>query len=467
MRVAMCLFLAASAARGADYAQVFNVKMFGAAGDKKTLDTLAIQKTIDACHKSGGGVVYFPTGDFLSGTLTLTSGVTLHLSPGATLWGSRNIGDYNPRHLLYARDAENIAIEGGGAINGQGEAFWDQDFKPLARPSPLIELWGCRDVRIQDVRILNAPAWTIHPKNCVRVKIRGISLVNNMKGLNTDGIDPDSSRDVIISDSYIEAGDDCIVLKTTSRGGPVLPCENVTVTNCVLVSSASALKLGTESHADFRHIVFSNCVIRNSRTGIALLNKDGATMEGIHFSNITMQTAPKVGKGVEWPIVIDLEKRAPESRLGRIRDVTLSDIRIYTKGRIMVTGMPESPFERITFRNVTMRVDGWEAVEKERKLRGGTVRKVPGVIDLGSVPAALILAHIRNLDLDGFHVDWDAPAPAPERHVLWGENLDSVRITGFDGRPSRPGGKLAAIQLKDARNVTLNGGSWPPARTRP
>ena len=96
MRLVVVLMFSV-ALTAADYAQVFNVKMFGAAGDRKSLDTSAIQKTIDACNKSGGGVVYFPTGDYLSGTLTLKSGVTLHLSPGATLWGSREIGHYNPR----------------------------------------------------------------------------------------------------------------------------------------------------------------------------------------------------------------------------------------------------------------------------------------------------------------------------------------------------------------------------------
>lgn len=229
--------------------------------------------------------------------------------------------------------------------------------KPLPRPSPLIEIWDSHGIRIQDITILKAPAWTIHPKNCDDVRIRGISLLNNLRGINTDGIDIDSSRNVIISDSHIEAGDDCIVIKTTNRGGgvpgpdgspagtiiPAGPVENVTVTNNVLVSAAAALKLGTESYGDFRHIVFSNNVIRESRTGIALLAKDGGDMEDIRFQNIVMTTAPKWGQGVEWPIEVDIGKRTPES-----------------------------PIENISFRNVLLRMTGYEKIDRVKKMTGGS-----------------------------------------------------------------------------------------------
>jgi polygalacturonase len=95
----------------------------GAKGDGQTLDTAAIQKTIDACHQAGGGVVAFPNGNFLTSTIELKSNVTLRVSPGATLWGSKKMADYAKPHLIYARGAENIAIDGGGTINGNGDAF--------------------------------------------------------------------------------------------------------------------------------------------------------------------------------------------------------------------------------------------------------------------------------------------------------------------------------------------------------
>jgi polygalacturonase len=439
------LFVFALAASAADFAHVHNVKAFGAAGDRATSDTRAIQKAIDSAAAAGGGTVWFPAGTFLSGTLVLRSNVTLHLSPGAVLLGSPRIADYSPAHLIFAEGVENVAIEGGGTIDGNGDAFFDRELKPLKRPSPLIEIRDAKNVRIDGVTVRRAPAWTIHPKNCDGVKIRGISLLNNLRAINSDGIDPDSCRNVIISDCHIEAGDDCIVLKTTNRGGKVLPVENVVVTNCVLVSAASALKLGTESHGDFRNCVFSNCVIRDSRTGIALLAKDGATMENIRFSNIAMTTAPKWGQGVEWPIVVDIEKRTAQSRLSRIRNIDFSDITIATKGRVMVTGLPESPIERISFRNIAISVLGYEEIAKVRKMRGGSHSVAPSTPDYGSIPAVLIFANANRVTVDNVSVTWPESADAPDRAVIYGDRLRDVRIGTLDATASRSGAEAVRI----------------------
>jgi len=425
-----CLF-ALGCALAAPAAE-FDVKSFGAVGDGTTLDTTALQKAIDAASAAGGGVVYFPTGRFLSGTLTLKSRITLELSPGAVLLGSTRMADYPVKHLLYGQNLEDCAIEGGGAIDGQGDAFFDAKMEPLPRPSPLIEIWDSRHLRIEGITIRNAPAWTVHPKNCDDVKIRGISLLNNLRAVNSDGLDIDSSRNVIIADCHIEAGDDCIVLKTTSRGdGPVQPVENVVVTNCVLVSAATALKLGTESHADFRHILFSNCVIRNSRTGIGLLAKDGGTMEDVRFAQIVMTTQPKWGQGLEWPIVVDVEKRTAESRLSHLRDVSFSDITIYSKGRVMVTGLPESPLENVTFRDIAVRLGGYETIKGAKKMRGGSNTVADGTPDYAPTAAAFIFAHIKGLSVDGLSVTWpEAPAgaPVPERNAIYGDALDGADL---------------------------------------
>jgi len=445
----LCVLLAWTAA-AADFATVYSVKTYGASGNGTTLDTAAIQKAIDAAAAAGGGIVYFPAGRFLSGTITLRSNITLHLAPGAVLLGSKRIADYNPKHLIYAKGVSNIAIEGSGTIDGQGDSFLDANLDPLPRPSPLIEILESHGVRISDVTIRKAPAWTIHPKDCDDVKIHGISLLNNLRAINSDGIDIDSSRNVIVSDSHIEAGDDCIVLKTTERGGKAGPTENVTVTNCVLVSSASALKLGTESHGDFRHCVFSNCVIRDSRTGIALLAKDGGAMEDIRFLNIAMTTRPKWGKGVEWPIEVDIDKRTPASRLSRIRDIGFSDVTIYTKGRILVEGTPESPVEGVTFRNLVMRMGGYESIAGVRKMNGGGENGAQGMPDYGSTPAAMIFAYVKGLMLDGISTAWPA-GDAPARAAVFGDHLDDVLIAGFHGAASVPG--TQAIRIENSRDV--------------
>ena len=120
-----------AAARKANEAKVFNIKNYGAIGDGVAMETEAVQKTIDACHDAGGGVVWVPAGDFQIGTIILKSNVTLSLDYGASLLGSTNVADYptgnlsRPREgaahcLIYAENAKNITIEGLGVIDGRG-----------------------------------------------------------------------------------------------------------------------------------------------------------------------------------------------------------------------------------------------------------------------------------------------------------------------------------------------------------
>lgn len=434
---------AASAAPPATH----DVRAFGATGTGRDLDTAAFQAAIDACAAAGGGTVVVPPGRFRTALIELKTGVTLRLSAGAVLVASSERTDYPRRHLIYAKDAARIGIEGPGVIDGNGDAFFDGDLKPRDwRLGPLIELVGCREVRVEGVTIRDAPAWTLRPKNCVGVQIRGINILDDLRKVNSDGIDVDSCRDVMISDCRIIAGDDCIVLKTTNHEGEPTTCENVVVTNCVMESSASALKLGTESIGDFRHILFSNCVIRDSRTGIALMAKDGGTMEAVHFSNISITTKRKWGRGHEWPIHIDSEQRTDTSKLSRIRDVTLSDITVHTRGRIILQGQPGADIEGLVLSNVTMRVTAPEDITGANKITGGK-RTATKVLDLGDKPAAIIAGHTRGLVLDEVRVSWPDEAPSPPRHAFYGYKLTEPDLRGLRGPASGPG--IAAVKIED------------------
>jgi hypothetical protein len=457
------LFLLAVGALSSLKAQTptFDVTTYGAKGDGQTLDTAAIQQAIDACHKAGGGVVYLPNGNFLSGTIELKSNVTLRLSPGATLLGSRKMEDYVRPHLIYARGAENIAIDGGGAINGNGDAFWDADFKPKSRrPMPVIELVESKDIRVENIRIRNAAGWGIHPLVCDRVLIRGISIINDYRTPNTDGIDPDSTRNLIISDSYIETGDDAIVLKTTGRlGKPAPPTENIAVINSVLMSDDAALKLGTESHGDFRHIRVSNCVIRKSSEGVAIYGKDGGLIEDVNFSGLSIETA-SINKRRTYPVYIDLDRRTAESAQSRIRNIVFSDITVETKGRVLLTGMAEQPLEDLVFRNLTMRITGFESLERaSQPLGAGRVKPVAQRINRGPTPAAFAAANVKGLTLDGVHIQWELTAgeAPPERHALYLADAAQLTIRDFQGRPAVFNGKLAAIGLDRVTDVLITG----------
>lgn len=478
LALAALLLISFTALNAADLVphSLYDVRAHGAKGDATTLDTTAIQKVIDTCNADGGGTVWFPAGAYLVGTLHLKDNVTLHLTAGATILGSPNIGDYTEqpmlykqgvirigrksnrndiypqRHLIYSLGAKNIAIEGAGAIDGNGDSFFSADMKDVKmRPNPMFEFINSTGIRIENINIRNAPCWTVHVKNCEDVKIRGVNIINNIRATNSDGIDVDSSRKVIISDCRIEAGDDCIVLKTTKMGDITPPTENVVVTNCVMISSASALKLGTESHGDFRHVYMSNCTIRDSRTGIAFFVKDGGAMQDIRFSNISITTKRKWDGGNEWPIFMEINRREKDSRLGAIRDVSLSDITIYTRGRNFISVHHRSPIENLVLRNISLNMIGGEDLAKAKKISGG-VGGVDIEVDYGKAPAALILANAKDVSIDGYNVRWPAEKLEQQRHVIYGDRIEDARFNGVSNRASDP--DIEPIKLERSKNIS-------------
>ncbi len=433
----------------------WNVMDFGARGDRQARDDPAIQQAIDTCHQAGGGVVYLPTGDYLAGTIQLKSGVTLQLGAGATIWASVHEADYDAaeiKSLILGEELHDVAIVGRGRIHGQGVEGGRPPFRPF-----MVYLLRCRNILIENITVEYAPFWTIHLFHCDTAEIRGVTILNNVNRPNTDGIDPNCSRNVSISDCHIVAGDDCIVLKTTQE----YPCENITVSNCTLETGAAALKLGTETQGDIRHCTFSNCVIRNTRNGIGLFMKDGSTIEDIIFSNITVETNHGPTKKGEWPIFMSIERRRVDSKVGRIRDVVFSNMIIYTRGRCFIEGAPEQPIENLTFHNVTMKIRGYEDSSEIRKIRGGrSVDKETTTTKYDTIPAYLIFAHVEGLRLHGVQVLLRSPEALEKRSALYGDHLQGVELNGFRGRQTIPG-ELPAIQLNQCRDVVLRGCSAP------
>ena len=301
---------------------------YGAVPDGRSLNTNAIQQAIDEVSRTGGGTVYAPPGLFLVGGLELKSGVTLYLEAGCTLLGSTSIDDYpyhpgppmqgdsNGHHLLFAQQCDNVTVCGPGTIDGQGRAYWQpktkappetwkdiasQDYEPKdnnRRPSPMIEFAECRNVRISGVTIKNSAGWAIRPIACDNVVIDRILIRNPSIGVNGDGIDITCSRNVMVSNCDIAAGDDAICLKSENPYGELLPTKNITITNCLITTPCNGFKIGTASKGAFENIAFSNSIIYADSTipintrpvsGIAIEMVDGGSIDGVVISNIRMQ----------------------------------------------------------------------------------------------------------------------------------------------------------------------------------
>jgi hypothetical protein len=395
---------------------IYDVKRFGVRADRKTNDAAALQAAIDACFKDGGGTVYVPPGEYLSGGLLLRSRVGLYLEAGATVYASTKREDYREHgaQLINARKAEYIAVLGPGVLHGQGTADLGRrpGFADEPRPdfrTQVILLQDCRQVLLRDFTILYSDSWACNLRHCEKVVIDGITIFNNYFRTNSDGIDPDSCRDVRISNCHITAGDDCICLKTHDG----LPCEDVVVTNCTTESIATAIKLGTASDGDYRNITISNCTVRNSTVGVGFFVKDGGTMESIAVSNLAIETLREPGavnperlRNMIYPIFLDVEKRSENSRVGAIRNVVFSGIEIRSDNGILMQGMEQSVIENLTLRDIGFRVVRPFDYSGRAKHAGGTANpRDDRITRFARQPSYCAIANARNVVVDNLRVD--------------------------------------------------------------
>ncbi|MHC4726595.1 MAG: glycoside hydrolase family 28 protein [Planctomycetota bacterium] len=377
---------------------VFNVLDYGAKGDGKANDAAAIQKAIDVCTKTGGRVLLPAGRTFYSGAIYLKANIDFHVEKGAILLGSSNEEDYGPYAdaLINAVDAPNISITGGGQINGNALAFI-KELRPggdiyepkwgthkgcpgskgtTKRRYMLITAVKCNHLKIIDITLKDSASWFIHPVGCDDVLIDGISIIGDLRVPNNDGIDPDHCRNVRISNCYIHTGDDAIVFKNTllcDEWADLGPCENNTVTGCVIVSRSSALKID-EVWDDCRNIVFDSCVIYASNRGICIQSRDQGNIENIMFSNIIVNT--QLHSAWWWgkaePICITHMPRDTETKLGRVSNITFSNIICNSENSVYIHGWKGNPVEDIVLDNVKVTID------KKTHWQGGWYDPRPG-----------------------------------------------------------------------------------------
>lgn len=397
------------------FAERVDMKQAGAKTDGKAINTTLINQTIDRLEKGGGGTLFFPAGKYLTGPIRMKSNITLELEAGATLLFSTNFDDYLPfvevRHegvmmksfspLIYATDAENITIKGEGTLDGQGKAWWDEFFKVLIdlrdngkrdvnkyqpmfdkendvekiaaetnqdwhgtldrrffRP-PFIQPIRCKNVRIEGVKIVNSPFWTINPEFCDNVTVDGVTI-HNVPSPNTDGINPESCRNVHISNCHISVGDDCITIKSgrdLQARNLAAPCENITVTNCTMLSGHGGVVIGSEMSGSVRHVTISNCVFEGTDRGIRLKSTRGrgGVVEDIRVSNVVMKDIKKEAltfnlKYSRMPQEPKSE-RTPVFRNIHISGITVVDVNV----PIEIVGLEEAPITDIVLRDIQIK----------------------------------------------------------------------------------------------------------------
>ena len=374
------------------YAQrIYNVVDYGAVGNKIVDDAEAIQQAIDECSANGGGTVLLPVNHtFMSGPLCLKSNVNLHLEATAVLLANPDEGIYKLSAFgenrgegmmwIYANGADNISITGKGTIHGNGIAFMGKELddsyelKPVTTFDPrphVLTLTDVKNLTIRDITIRDGAYWTVHLIGCDGAVIDGISLLNNLKIRNGDGIDLDHSRNVRISNCHITSGDDCICLKNRREFEQYGPCHDITVTNCVMTSRSCAIKIGSENMDSIYNVVFDNCVITRSNRGLGIQNRDEGTVTDVMFSNIIMdcQLWSDVWWGKAEPIYVtsyprangnhkDANWRFPKGetvgRCGEVSRIYFNNIVANSENGCFVGGDVEGKVNNVHFSNVRL-----------------------------------------------------------------------------------------------------------------
>lgn len=348
---------------------LFSVMDFGARGDGKTMDTVAIQTAIDACARQGGGTVSLPAGTYLSGTLELKSNMVLRLEPGSILRGSGDLKDYRDngfKHnemgkttsLLYAINQNDIRITGGGTIDLNDKPFmhWDQPrpalppseaaklskrqwkecvVQPATRPSQPIFFQNCRGLRLDNITVRNSPCWTISINSSRDIRVDHLVIDNNPVVPNNDGIHFCSSKDIVVSNCIIRTGDDCLAFTGITNWDGI--CERIAVTNCTLQAKSAAVRLGHLA-SKVRDAVFSNLVISGTNRGFAIQAGEGGWVKNIQVSNVVMDTRIICGEwwGKGEPLLI------ATSGDGHISGVSFSHIRAHSDNSIVIVGSHHS-----------------------------------------------------------------------------------------------------------------------------
>ncbi len=406
-------------------------------------DTRSIQDAIDRCHAVGGGRVVLPEGAvFNSGPLRLRSGVELHLAKAALLRVNLDRAAWPAEgrpYLIYAEDAEKISITGPGAIDGQGRHLMAEFGEHIHRPGPwrpgIVGLLRCRQVSMQDLVIRDAPFWTVHFIGCDGVLAERLTIRNDRRIPNCDGIDPDHCRNVTIRDCDIDAGDDCIVVKNTRPYADLGPSENIRVENCDLRSSSAALKIGTESVSDFRNIVFDRCRIRDSSRGLVIQLRDEGDVENVVFSNMTVETRLfyEAWWGRAEPIHVSAFVRAAGGKLGRIRNVRFENIDARSENGVYVSGSDGSRPEGIAFDRVRVRIGKWT------DWPGGQHDRRPCTME-GLVPhptAGFYCCCAESVSLRNCRVRWSGRPQPHYNAALDIVDVGRLSVEGFEGNSRR------------------------------
>jgi polygalacturonase len=400
-----------------------SVRDFGAKGDGATKDTSAIQQALDRCSVLGGGEVLVPPGNYLTGAIALRSNTLLRLQENAVINGTNDFAEYPVTQvrwegkwipgrvgLLYAVGASNIGVVGPGRIVGNPELGGRPTAQSPLRHPALMEMIGCRNIRLEDFSTSYRLMWSIHPTNCEDVLIRGLNIRST--GGNGDGIDVDSCRRVRIENCDIASGDDCIAIKS-GRGSEAYQllqtCEEIVISNCTLADSIFAcIGIGSETSGGIRNVRVEHCKFMEAKT-------------------FAFYIKTRVGRGafIEDIVADDLDVSGTG---GGFLSFNLLSSGLQDQDPVPgVEGIPtvrNFRFSNVRVKDCPQLVDGTR-IHPDKPLDGFSLSNVTGDCKKGIALANVRNAEIRNVKVTG------VSGPLLSTHNVTGDGLEGA--TMIDG----------------------------------
>lgn len=321
--------------------------------------TATVQRAVDECAKKGRTLI-FPAGKYLCGQLRLPSHAHLHLERGAVIRADASSAaafesndDVKTRRFIYVKDAKGVRITGLGAIDGNGRALREK-FGDKARMRLLLAV-NSSDLHFEGVMFRDPGSWNTQILLCRDVVIRNIKLMNDTELSNTDGFDPDASRNLLIENCFAYCSDDNVAVKTTGYSGYLGDAENITVRGCVFLTKKSSLKVGTETRGTrMSGITFENNDVLESDRGMALYVSDGTALSGVLYRNNRFERNHPDSKRMMFQFSVNARRK--DSPVGSIRSVEIRDCSF----RVPFPKAPEikcpawGDIEGIVFENLTV-----------------------------------------------------------------------------------------------------------------
>ena len=481
---------------------IFDIRMFGAVGDGKAVDSPAINKAIDAAAAAGGGTVLFPAGMWLCFSIHLKSNVALYLAQGATVVAADSplpgastgynggtydaaepstagpYQDYGHQHwhnsLMWGEDLHDVSITGPGLIHGKGLSNGRGSMKlgnEMKAEQPgvgnkAIAMKNCRNVIFRDFSVLKGGHFGL-----LLTGVDNLTIDNLKIDTDRDGIDIDCCRNVRVSNCTVNSPwDDGICPKSSYALGYSRATENVTITNCYVtgtyelgsvldgtfrkfaddakVPRTGRIKCGTESNGGFKNITISNCVFEGCN-GLALESEDGALCEDIAISNITMRDI------VTAPIFLRLGSRlrGPQesTKVGTMQRISIDNLVSYhaeAKLCSILSGIPGYALKDIRLSNIYQQHVGGASQEALAIRPPEVENKYPDPGMFGPMPSqGFYLRHIRNLEMSHIEVQAMQADPRPSFFLEDVDRADFIAVTAPKGVPAFHLNKVTDLRI--------------------